>query len=101
MLPAYRCMVCTRRFGPGKHAVNCIAFPGCGILYNEQGSTAMNGALVWFERRFEFTFPVELHPNLCARLRGTPARLEETLRDRPHEILLRKAQEKWSPQEHA
>ena len=56
---------------------------------------------VWFERKFEFSFPVELHPNLCARLRGTPARLEEALRGRAHEILIRKAQGKWSVQEHA
>jgi uncharacterized damage-inducible protein DinB len=56
---------------------------------------------VWFERKFEFSFPVELHPNLLARLRGTPARLEETLRGRSHEILTRKPQEKWSAQEHA
>jgi uncharacterized damage-inducible protein DinB len=55
----------------------------------------------WFERRFEFSFPVELHPNLSARLRGTPARLEETLRGRSHEILTKKTQEKWSAQEHA
>jgi uncharacterized damage-inducible protein DinB len=55
----------------------------------------------WFERRFEFSFPVELYPNLSARLRGTPARLEETLRGHPHEILIRKAQAKWSAQEHA
>src|ERR1700692_4511710 len=56
---------------------------------------------VWFERKFEFSFPVELHPNLRARLRGTPARLEETLRGRSHEVLIRKPQEKWSAQEHA
>src|SRR6202140_5328127 len=56
---------------------------------------------IWFERKFEFSFPVELLPNLCARLRGTPARLEETLRERSHEILIAKAQEKWSAQEHA
>jgi len=56
---------------------------------------------VWFERKFEFSFPVELYPNLCARLRGTPARLEEMLRGRPHQILIGKAQEKWSAQEHA
>jgi uncharacterized damage-inducible protein DinB len=55
----------------------------------------------WFERKFDFSFPVELLPNLCARLRGTPARLEETLRDRSHTILIAKAQEKWSAQEHA
>lgn len=56
---------------------------------------------VWFERKFEFSFPVELFPNLCARLRGAPARLEEALRGRPHEVLIRKPQEKWSAQEHA
>src|SRR6202790_1928076 len=55
----------------------------------------------WVERKFEFSLPVELHPNLCARLRGTPARLEEALRGRAHEILIRKAQGKWSVQEHA
>ena len=61
----------------------------------------MSQAPLWFERKFEFSFPVALLPNLCARLRGTPARLEEALRGRSHEILIRKAQEKWSAQEHA
>jgi uncharacterized damage-inducible protein DinB len=55
----------------------------------------------WFDRRFEFTFPVELLPNLLARLRGTPARLEETLRGRPHTALVHKPEGKWSAQEHA
>jgi hypothetical protein len=61
----------------------------------------MSQAPVWFDRKFEFSFPVELVPNLRARLRGTPARLEETLRGRPHKILVAKGQEKWSAQEHA
>jgi len=61
----------------------------------------MSQAPMWFERKFEFSFPVELFPNVCARLRGTPARLEEALRGISHEILTRKAQEKWSVQEHA
>jgi uncharacterized damage-inducible protein DinB len=61
----------------------------------------MSQPSVWFERKFEFSFPVELCPNLCARLRGTPARLEEVLADRSHQSLTRKAQEKWSAQEHA
>jgi uncharacterized damage-inducible protein DinB len=55
----------------------------------------------WFERRFDFSFPVALSPNLCARLRGTPARLEEALRGHPDEALTGKPQEKWSAQEHA
>ena len=61
----------------------------------------MSQVPVWFERKFEFTFPVELLPNLCARLRGTPARLEEALAGFSGAILIRRAQEKWSPQEHA
>lgn len=55
----------------------------------------------WFERRFEFTFPAELLPNLLARLRGTPARLDETLRNRPQTVLTEKPGGKWSAQEHA
>jgi uncharacterized damage-inducible protein DinB len=61
----------------------------------------MNRVPIWFERKFEFTFPVELHPNLCARLRGTPARLEEGVRGVARELLIRKPQEKWSAQENA
>jgi len=56
---------------------------------------------IWFERKFEFSFPVELCPNLCARLRGTPARLEEALRGRSSQSLIKKPQQKWSAQEHA
>jgi hypothetical protein len=62
---------------------------------------AMNRSPQWFQRKFEFSFPVELHPNLCARLRGTPARLEEAVRGTAHDLLARKTGEKWSAQEHA
>jgi uncharacterized damage-inducible protein DinB len=55
----------------------------------------------WFERNFEFSFPVELYPNVLARLRGAPARLEEVLHGRSREILVSKPQEKWSAQEHS
>jgi uncharacterized damage-inducible protein DinB len=61
----------------------------------------MNRPPIWFERKFEFTFPVDLHPNLCARLRGTPARLEEMVRGSTRDRLIRKPDEKWSAQEHA
>jgi len=61
----------------------------------------MDRAPIWFERKFEFSFPVELHPNLCARLRGTPARLEEIVRSADRDVLVRKPCEKWSAQEHA
>jgi len=55
----------------------------------------------WFERKFDFTFPVEQHPNLCVRLRGTPARMEEILRGARRDVLIRKPEGKWSAQEHA
>ena len=55
----------------------------------------------WFDRKFEFTFPVEQFPNLCVRLRGAPARLEEITRGVKNEIMTRKPGEKWSAQEHA
>jgi len=63
----------------------------------------MNRPPLWFERKFDFTFPVEQHPNLCARLRGTPARLEEVVRAADRNALIRKPleNEKWSAQEHA
>ena len=62
----------------------------------------MSQVPIWFERKFELSFPVELLPNLLTRLRGTPARLEEALRGCSREILTRKPQEeKWSAQEHA
>lgn len=55
----------------------------------------------WFERTFDFTFPVEQYPNVCVRLRGTPARLEEILRDASRQALIAKPPSKWSAQEHA
>jgi hypothetical protein len=63
----------------------------------------MNRPPLWFERKFDFTFPVEQYPNLCARLRGTPVRLEEIVRGIDHDALIRKRgeSEKWSAQEHA
>lgn len=56
---------------------------------------------VWFDRKFEFSFPAELYPNVCARLRGTPARLEDAFREHSRDTLTRKPQQKWSSQEHA
>ncbi|MFZ0315116.1 MAG: DinB family protein [Candidatus Korobacteraceae bacterium] len=61
----------------------------------------MSQVPVWFERKFDFTFPVERYPNLCIRLRGTPPRLEEILGGVAHEMLLGKPGDKWSAQEHA
>src|SRR5579863_3369964 len=62
---------------------------------------AMNEVARWFERRFDFSFPAELYPNICVRLRGTPARLEELVRPAGREVLIGKDGEKWSAQETA
>ena len=61
----------------------------------------MSRVAAWFERKFAFTFPIEQFPNLCVRLRGTPARLEEMTRSAPAEKRVRKPDDKWSAQEHA
>lgn len=61
----------------------------------------MSQVSIWFERKFEFSFPVELYPNLLARLRGTPARLDEIFHGRSAKLLVRRPDEKWSAQEHA
>jgi uncharacterized damage-inducible protein DinB len=66
-----------------------------------EGGKSMGAIRQWFERKFEFPFPVELLPNLCARLRGTPARLEDVLRGVSPQILTKKDGPKWSAQEHA
>ena len=61
----------------------------------------MNQVPAWFEREFAFSFPAEQFPNICVRLRGTPARLEDILRGASHDVLVRKSGDKWSAQEHA
>jgi uncharacterized damage-inducible protein DinB len=65
--------------------------------------SSVSGASVpaWFERKFDFTFPVEQYPNVCVRLRGAPARLEEMARGVRRDVLIRKLDGKWSAQEHA
>lgn len=56
----------------------------------------------WFERKFDFTLPLELMPQLSSRLRGTPDRLEEVVRRASSEQLTKRTAEGgWSPQEHA
>ena len=55
----------------------------------------------WFERKFDFAIPAEQYPNVCVRLRGTPARLEELLRKVTADVLVGRPQENWSAQEHA
>ena len=70
----------------------------------------MSTVPLWFERKFDFSFPPELYPNIRIRLMGTPARLEEITRNAIRDRLVKKplesgrlqeVREKWSAQEHA
>ena len=55
----------------------------------------------WFDRRFELGLPPEAIPEIIERLRGTPGRLEERLREVPPRVLVERYQGKWSIQENA
>lgn len=61
----------------------------------------MSEVSAWFDRKFDFAFPLEHYPNICVRLRGTPARLEDMLNGAPREAMIAKRGDKWSAQEHA
>ncbi len=53
----------------------------------------------WFERKFEFNFPIGLFPVIVERLRGTLLQLEAMLQDIPEEKLNKKKDGKWSVKE--
>lgn len=57
--------------------------------------------IAWIDRRFSFDFAVGLYPNVLARFRGTPARLEDAVRGLSRKRLIAKADGKWSIQENA
>lgn len=53
----------------------------------------------WFERKFNFDFPLGHFPLFLERLRGAAPRLEEITRGLAPEILTRRLDDKWSIQE--
>src|SRR5262245_51963108 len=55
--------------------------------------------LRWIERKFNFDFPLGLYPDIIERVRGTPARIEDRVRDVPGSILTRRHENTWSIQE--
>lgn len=63
------------------------------------GSKLMSAPLPWVERCFAFDLPEGLFPELLERLRGTPARLEELVREAPPDALTRRYAGSWSIQE--
>jgi uncharacterized damage-inducible protein DinB len=61
----------------------------------------MREAPAWFSRTFDVPYPVELLPLLLARLRGSPARLEQVTRSCSRARLMAKPHGRWSAQENA
>ncbi len=53
----------------------------------------------WVERQFEFNLPAGVFPSVLERLRGTPARLEELVRELPGRVLTERVGEAWTIQE--
>ncbi|HEV7704305.1 MAG TPA: DinB family protein [Gemmatimonadaceae bacterium] len=56
--------------------------------------------LRWFDRKFDYAFPVELHREILERLRGTPGRLTERTAGLSRDVLTRRPGQAWSIQEH-
>ena len=54
----------------------------------------------WFERTFDFNFPVGLFPCILERIRETPERVEAMIRTFPPSFLTRRVDDGWSIQEH-
>jgi hypothetical protein len=61
----------------------------------------MSEILKWGDRKFQFTFPFEVYPEMIERLRGTPVRLEDRLRSVDPQLLTQRDGERWSMQENA
>ena len=61
----------------------------------------MSQHLKWTDRSFQFTYPVEVYPEMIERVRGTPARLEDRVQSITPEIRTRRDGERWSIQENA
>ena len=55
----------------------------------------------WFDRTFPFDLSPSLFPNVVQRLRVTPARLEELVRNIPTAVASRRSEDTWSIQENA
>lgn len=54
----------------------------------------------WIDRKFTFDFPEGWIFNILERLRGTPVRVQDMIKNLSHEQLTRKTDNAWSIQEH-
>ena len=53
----------------------------------------------WFDRKFDFNFPIGLFPIILERLRGTVPQLKASIKNIPKEQLIIKKDGKWSVKE--
>jgi DinB family protein len=61
----------------------------------------MTARIKWTDRKFDFSFPAELFPEMIERLRGTPVRLEERVGSLHADVVRQRDGERWSMQENA
>lgn len=61
----------------------------------------MRPRIKWTERKFDFSYPAGLYPEMIERLRGVPPRLEEHLKNLPAEVLTTRHDSRWSMLENA
>ena len=61
----------------------------------------MRSRIKWTERKFDFTFPAGLYPEMIERIRGTVPRLEDHFKNLSTEILTTRHDDRWSIQENA
>lgn len=54
----------------------------------------------WEQRTFRFDLPAGVFPGIVERLRGTPARIAELVKDVPHDMLTRRIGGRWSANDH-
>lgn len=54
----------------------------------------------WFDRQWEFNFPLGYFPVILERFRGTPGRVEHLVKSFPPNILAIRVNNAWSIQEH-
>lgn len=79
----------------GKDAATPVR-PNTGHAFREREKPER---LIWTERKFNFDIAAWMFPNILERIRGTPSRLEDRVRNVSPEILVRKQEHKWSVQE--
>ncbi|MCI0485684.1 MAG: DinB family protein [Blastocatellia bacterium] len=61
----------------------------------------MTERMKWFDRAFSLNIPDWMYANVLERLRGTPARLEDRMKEVSKELLIRRYNDGWSIQENA